>query len=93
MDNRDLVNRIGVIGLIVAAVALVATWAGRSDYAVPLLVLAYWLSVIVVVRPYVYERYGRRTGDWIVVALILGPLAVLVAPILWWEHRGAEPEV
>ena len=91
MDGRDLATRIGAIGLIVGAVALVATWAGRSDFAVPLLVLAYWLSVIVVVRPYVYDRYGRRTGDWIVVALILGPFAVLVAPILWWEHRGVEP--
>lgn len=91
MNDRDLVNRIGVIGLIVGAVALIAALTGRSDFAFPLVGLAYWLSVIIVVRPYVYDRLGRHTGDWIMVALILGPFAVLVAPIVWWEHRGVEP--
>ena len=91
MNDHDLVKRIAAIGLIVGAVALVAALTGRSNFAFPLVGLAYWLSVIIVVRPYGYERYGRRTGDWIVVALILGPFAVLAAPILWWEHRGVEP--
>jgi hypothetical protein len=91
VDSRDLVNRIGVIGLIIGAVALGAALTGKSDVAVPLVGLAYWLSLILVIRPYVYDRYGRRAGDWIMVILILGPFAVFVAPILWWEHRGLEP--
>jgi hypothetical protein len=91
VKDRDLVNRIGAIGLIVGAVALAAALTGRSNFSFPLLGLAYWLSLIIVIRPYVYDRYGRRNGDWITVILILGPLAILVAPILWWEHRGLEP--
>ena len=91
MDGRDLVNRIGVIGLIVGAVALAAALTGRSSFAFPLVGLAYWLSVMIVVRPYVYDRHGRQTGDWIMVILNLGPFALLVAPILWWEHQGVEP--
>ena len=91
MNDHDLVNRIGVIGLIVGAVALAAALTGRSNFAFPLVGLAYWLSLIIVIRPYVYDRYGRRTGDWIMVILIPGPFALLVAPILWWEHRGVEP--
>jgi len=90
VNDHDLVKRIGAIGLIVGAVALAAALTGRSNFAFPLVGLAYGLSVIIVVRPYVYDRYGRQTGDWIMVTLILGPFAVLVAPILWWEHRGVE---
>ncbi len=93
MENRDLAKRIGVIGLIVGAVALAAALSGQSNFALPLVGLAYWLSVIIVVRPIVYDRFGRHTGDWIMVTLILGPFVVLVAPILWWEHRGVEPGV
>ena len=91
MNDHDLLKRIGAIGLIVGAVALVAALTGQSTFAFPLVGLAYWLSVILVVRPYVYGRFGRRTADWILVVLILGPFALLVAPILWWEHRGVEP--
>jgi hypothetical protein len=93
VNGHDVVNRIGVIGLIVGAIALAAALTGRSNFAFALVGLAYWLSVVLVVRPYVYERYGRHTGDWIMVILILGPFAVFVAPILWWEHRGVEPGV
>ena len=91
MNDHDLVKRIGGVGLVVGAVALAAALTGRSNLAFPLVGLAYWLSVIIAIRPYVYDRYGRRTADWIMVFLILGPFAVLVAPILWWEHRGVEP--
>ncbi len=91
MADRDLVNRIGAIGLIVVAVALLAALTGQTNFVLPLIGLAYWLTVVIVVRPSVYDRYGSRTGDWIMVILILGPLAVLVAPIIWWEHRGVEP--
>lgn len=91
MQDRELIKRTGMVGLLVAAVALVATLTGRSNFAFPLVGLAYWLSVIILARPYIYDRYGRKTGDWIMVILILGPLALLVAPILWWEHRGQEP--
>lgn len=87
MNDRELLYRFGAVALIVGGVALAATVAGRSDFALPLFALAGWLSLILVIRPHAYERYGRKTGDWIMVILILGPVAILVAPILYWQHR------
>jgi hypothetical protein len=87
MKDRELIYRFALVGLTVAGVGLVATLLGQSGFGVPLVGLAYWLSVFLLIRPYVYERFGRQTSDWIMVTLILGPLTVLAAPILWWEHR------
>lgn len=87
MNDRELLHRFGAVALIVGGVLLAATLAGKSDLAFPLLAMAWWLSLLLVIRPYAYERYGRKTGDWIMVILILGPLALLVAPILYWQHR------
>ena len=92
MSDREMPYRFGAVALIVGGVLLAATLAGRSDVALPLSALAWWLTLLLVIRPYAYERHGRKTGDWIMVILILGPLALLVAPFLWWEHRRLEPE-
>ena len=91
MKDRELLHRVGAVAFIVGGVLLAATVAGKSDFAVPLFALAWWLSLLLVIRPYLYERYGRKAGDWVMVILTLGPLALIVAPILWWEHRGFEP--
>ncbi len=91
MGDRELIYRFGVVGLIVGAVGLAATVVGQSNLALPLLGLAWWLSLILVIRPYVYERFGKKTGDWTIVILILGPFAIFAAPILWWEHRDLDP--
>lgn len=85
--NRDVIVGVAAVGLVVAVVAILATAVGRSDIGFPLIALAYWLGVIVVVRPYVYERFGNEVGDWIIVILILGPATLLVAPFLWWQHH------
>ena len=92
MSRRELAYRFGLVGLILVGVLLAAIVAGKADgIAWPLFGLAQWLSLLLVVRPLVYESYGRKTGDWITIILILGPLFVFVAPFLWWEHRHLEP--
>ncbi len=91
MKDREVLDRLGAVAFIVGGVLLAATLAGKSDFALPLFALAWWLSLLLVIRPYLYERNGRKVGDWMMVILMLGPLALLVAPILWWEHRGLEP--
>jgi predicted membrane channel-forming protein YqfA (hemolysin III family) len=87
MSRRD-VDGIGTVVLIVAGVTALATVLGQSNLGVPLLALAYWLAVILVIRPYVYERFSTATADWVVVFLVLGPATLFVAPVLWWQHRG-----
>jgi hypothetical protein len=88
-----MATRLGWIALVVGAVALVAVVMERDPaFVLPAsLALAWWLSLLLVIRPLVYERYGTRTGDWIVVILVAGPFAILAAPVLWWEHRNLEP--
>jgi hypothetical protein len=85
--NRDAIYGIGAVGLVVGFVALLATALGQSGFGFPLTGLAYCLTVIFVVRPYVYERFGNEDGDWTVVIQVLGPATLLVAPLLWWQHR------
>jgi hypothetical protein len=92
MTSREVVSRLCAITFVVGAVVLIAVVTGRSSGLVlPASLLAWWLSLLLVIRPYVYERFGRRAGDWIVVILIAGPFAILAAPVLWWEHRNLEP--
>jgi hypothetical protein len=85
--NRDAIHGMGAVGLVVGFVAVLATALGQSDFGFPLAALAYWLAVIIVVRPYVYERFGNEVGDWTVVILVLGPAILLAAPFLWLQHR------
>jgi hypothetical protein len=85
--SRDVISGLGAVGLIVGFVAALATALGLSDFGFPLAALAYWLAVIMVVRPYVYERFGDEVGDWTVMILVLGPATPLVAPVLWWQHH------
>jgi hypothetical protein len=85
--NRDVIYGVGAVGLLVGVVAVLATALGQSDFGFPLAALAYWLAVIIVVRPYVYGRFGNEVGDWTVVILVLGPATLLAAPFLWWQHR------
>ena len=93
MTSREVVTRCAWIAAIVAAVDVVAVAMGRRLEFVlpPSVALAGWLALLLVIRPYVYERFDRRTADWIVVILLVGPFAVLAAPFLWWEHRNLEP--
>ena len=86
MNDRELVYRFGLVGLIVSGVWIAAAMTGQREFIWPLAALAWWLSMILVIRPYVYERYGDRTGDWIIVILVLGPFAIFAAPILYWQH-------
>ena len=91
--NREAVKGIAIVGTLVTGVGLAATALGQTGIGGPLLALAYYLMVILVVRPYVYERFGAEIGDWAVLILVLGPAALLLAPILWWEHHrpGSDP--
>lgn len=91
--NREDVQGLMIVGMIVAGVGIVGTALGQSNFGVALFMLAYYLMVILVVRPYVYERFGTHAGDWVIVILILGPATLLVAPILWWEHHRVDVEV
>jgi hypothetical protein len=85
--NRDAIYGVGAVGLVVGVVAVLATALGQSDFGFPLACLAYYLTLILVVRPYVYERFGDEVGDWTVVILVLGPATLLVAPFLCLQHR------
>ena len=89
MDGRDLANRIGVVALIVIGVAVAATLTGQRDFGAPLVALTYWLSLLLIIRPVVYEKFDAWTGDWIIVILVLGPFAIFAAPFLFWQHRGS----
>jgi hypothetical protein len=87
---REGVLGLAIVGMIVAAIGILATALGQSDFGVGLVMLAYYLAVIIVVRPLVYERFGAHVGEWVVVILILGPATLFFAPFLWWEHRHAD---
>lgn len=88
MKDRELIYRFGLVAFVVGCVLLAAILAGRADLGPPLLALAWWLSLPLVIRPHVYERHGKRIGDWAMLILVLGPLAIIAAPLLWWEHRN-----
>jgi hypothetical protein len=92
MDGRDLANRIGVVAVIVIGLALAATLTGRPDFSWPLVALTYWLSLLLVIRPAVYERFDTWTGDWIILILVFGPFAFLAAPFMFWQHRGSDSD-
>jgi hypothetical protein len=85
--NRDAIYGVAAVGVVVFFVAVLATALGQTGFGFPLMALGYYLTLIIVVRPYVYERFGNEVGDWTVVILVLGPATIFLAPFLWWGHR------
>lgn len=88
-STPKLVLGLVLISAITVACAAALTLMGRPTAQGPIIALGAWFSLLFLVRPYVYERFGSRTADLIVIVLVLGPFAVFALPlVLWSRGRG-----